>query len=79
MKIGTAVRVKSDAEIGTSVIPSVPHPGPSPAQVADWLRAVGLVVISAETRPRPAPGAVRPALDCVVLAEAPLEGSLEAS
>ena len=39
MKIGTAVRVKSDAEIGTSVIPSVPHPGPSPAQVADRVLA----------------------------------------
>jgi excisionase family DNA binding protein len=39
MKIGSAVRVKSDAEIGTSVIPSVPHPGPSPAQVADRVLA----------------------------------------
>lgn len=39
MKIGSAVRVKSDAEIGTSVIPRVPHPGPSPAQVADRVLA----------------------------------------
>lgn len=78
---GRLLLVSHDAtnpELGTGG-PQDPAVLQSPAQVADWLRAVGLVVISAETRPRPVPGAVRPALDCVVLAEAPLEGSLEAS
>lgn len=44
----------------------------SPGQVAAWLRDAGLEVASAETRPRPVPGSLRPALDCVVLARAPL-------
>ncbi len=39
MKIGTALRVQSDVEIGTSVIPTVLHPGPSPAQIADRVLA----------------------------------------
>jgi excisionase family DNA binding protein len=39
MKIGTAVRVRNDAEIGASVVPVVKHPGPTPAQVADRVLA----------------------------------------
>lgn len=39
MKIGAAVRVRSDAEIGASVAPVVRDPGPSPAQVADRVLA----------------------------------------
>jgi SAM-dependent methyltransferase len=42
-----------------------------PDQVAALLSASGLRVVSAETRPRPVPGSMRPALDCVVMAEAP--------
>jgi hypothetical protein len=39
MKIGAAVRVRSDAEIGASVVPVVKHPGPTPAQIADRVLA----------------------------------------
>jgi hypothetical protein len=39
MKIGAAVRVRSDVEIGASVVPIVKHPGPTPAQVADRVLA----------------------------------------
>lgn len=39
MKIGTALRVLSDAEIGVSVVPAVNNPGPTPAQVADRILA----------------------------------------
>ncbi|KHL03616.1 class I SAM-dependent methyltransferase [Sinomonas humi] len=42
-----------------------------PEQVGAWLRACGLAASSAETRRRPVPSSLRPALDCVVLAEAP--------
>lgn len=43
----------------------------TPEQVAAWLRTAGLDVLAAETRSRPVRGALRPALDCVVLAAAP--------
>jgi excisionase family DNA binding protein len=39
MKIGSAVRVRGDEEIGASVVPTVKHPGPTPAQVADRVLA----------------------------------------
>ena len=39
MKIGSAMRVQSNAEIGTTVVPRVMQPGPSPAQVADRVLA----------------------------------------
>lgn len=42
----------------------------TPAQVAGWLSAAGMSVLSAETRARPVTGAPRPALDCVVVAQA---------
>jgi hypothetical protein len=37
MKFGAAVRVRSDVEIGASVVPVVPSPGPSPAKRAEEL------------------------------------------
>ncbi len=39
MKIGTAIRVRSDVEIGASVIPTATNPGPSPAKRAEELLA----------------------------------------
>jgi excisionase family DNA binding protein len=39
MKIGTAVRVRSDAEIGASVTPVAKRQGPSPGQIADRILA----------------------------------------
>jgi excisionase family DNA binding protein len=39
MKIGAAVRVRRDAEIGASVVPVAKNPGPTPAQVADRILA----------------------------------------
>jgi excisionase family DNA binding protein len=39
MKIGSAVRVRGDAEIGASVVPTVKNAGPTPAQVADRVLA----------------------------------------
>ncbi len=40
-------------------------------QVAKWLQEADLDIIMAETRGRPVPGGLRPALDCVVLAKVP--------
>lgn len=39
MKIGAAVRVRTDVEIGASVVPVVKSPGPSPAQRAEQIIA----------------------------------------
>ncbi|MFT3693958.1 MAG: hypothetical protein QM831_12515 [Kofleriaceae bacterium] len=39
LKIGTAVRVRSDAEIGASVTPSTKRQGPSAEQIADRILA----------------------------------------
>lgn len=43
----------------------------SPQQVRRWLESAGLRLLTAETRPRPVAGSVKPALDCVVMAIRP--------
>lgn len=59
----------SNLEHGTGG-PQDPAVLQTPAQVAGWLRAAGMSILSAETRTRAVAGKLRPALDCVVVAQA---------
>ncbi|WP_458780512.1 class I SAM-dependent methyltransferase [Arthrobacter sp. D3-16] len=70
---GTFLLVNHDAanpENGSGG-PQDPQVLQTPYQVARWLRAAGMDVLTAETRSRPVREGLRPALDCVVLARLP--------